>query len=726
MASGSHLSKELFDFVKSIGESKSKQEEDKIISAEVVNLKLKISEPGILPKRMKEMLLRALYIEMLGHDASFAYIHAINLTNCVSVVSKRVGYITCASCLPSESPLLILLVANLQRDLQSPNYLEISAALTAVCKLVNAGFLHAFNDQILKLTSHSHELIRKKAVIVLSRFLKISPNLMTDYFPLFKKTLCDKDPAVMGATLNCFYEVIKFSEHVPLVKDLISNFSIILKQIMDQRLPRDFDYHRLPAPWLQLRILEIFAVLGENDQKASQQMYEVISDCMKRAEEITSNIGYAVVYQCMKTITNIYPSIPLIESSANLVSAFITSQNNNLKYTGVTGLISIVKINPMYSLRHQMVVVDCLEDQDDTLKRKTLNLLYKMTNTQNVKVIIEKFTKELNSVAYDSHLKQEIVVKITELAEKFASDPKWYLKTINSVFELASDCIKPAVVNNLIKLIDEWRDEPATILFTVNEYFELLKTFDALPDCLMQTSAWVLGEFGEVLGSGKLEKAIMLLCQKLFKRFEDPLTKGWILTALQKMTRGVPSEECRDLISRFSSSRNEDIQQRCYEFAGSTTKLASIPSFKDNMNLQVSFDFLNQFIQQDLIQGGKHYNKEKDRKGLGYLLNKTSEYKASEALRSMRMEPYQAPSMEVQIKVQQRDEYETKDYNSQIFPQKKIEWNKPTTQNWLKIQGITEKETEKQAFVNELFEGMGQTKPTLPAAKKQPENLLEL
>ena len=37
-----------------------------------------------------------------------------------------------------------------------------------------------------------------------------------------------------------------------------------------------------------------------------------------------------------------------------------------------------------------MVVVDCLDDQDDTLKRKTLELLYKMTNPINVTFIVEK------------------------------------------------------------------------------------------------------------------------------------------------------------------------------------------------------------------------------------------------------------------------------------------------------------------------------------------------
>ena len=69
MASGSHLSKDLYDVIKSIGETKSKEQEDRIIQNELTLLKPELSKPNILPKRMKELLIRALYIEMLGQNA---------------------------------------------------------------------------------------------------------------------------------------------------------------------------------------------------------------------------------------------------------------------------------------------------------------------------------------------------------------------------------------------------------------------------------------------------------------------------------------------------------------------------------------------------------------------------------------------------------------------------------------------------------------------------------
>ncbi len=43
-------------------------------------------------------------------------------------------------------------------------------------------------------------------------------------------------------------------------------------------------------------------------------------------------------------------------------------------------------VSPKYAQEHQVAVIDCLEDPDETLKLKTLELLVTMTKSNNVQV----------------------------------------------------------------------------------------------------------------------------------------------------------------------------------------------------------------------------------------------------------------------------------------------------------------------------------------------------
>ena len=74
-------------------------------------------------------------------------------------------------------------------------------------------------------------------------------------------------------------------------KDLIPSFVSILKQITEHRLPSSFDYHRMPAPWIQIKLLKVLSSLGASDQRASEGMYEVLYEVLRRADT-GINIGY--------------------------------------------------------------------------------------------------------------------------------------------------------------------------------------------------------------------------------------------------------------------------------------------------------------------------------------------------------------------------------------------------------------------------------------------------
>jgi len=451
----------------------------------------------------------------------------------------------------------------------------------------------------------------------------------------------------MGASLHIFFEFARANPTS--CKDLVPSFVSILKQITEHRLPRDFDYHRMPAPWLQVKLLSILGLLGTADQKASEQMYEIIEECMRRADSGV-NVGNAIIYECVKCIAKIYPEHSLLALGASNISRFIASESHNLKYLGVTGLAQIVQINPSYATEHQMAVVDCLEDPDETLKRKTLDLLYRMTNPQNIAVVVEKLTFHLRT-SVDVHLRRELVQRITSLAERFAPDNEWYVITMNTMFELGGDLVPQETAYNLMRLVAEGTGEDESAdqefrRFVVNTYLKLLEKV-SLSDVLVQVIAWVLGEYATLasLDGYSFEDIVDLLCETVDRPFEDPSTRGYVVTALAKLVgqRSLNSSGVRNLIQSYRSSRYTDLQQRCYEFEQLCTKprlmtlVLPYDASCEDIDVDPSLYFLNDYVSAKLKEDGvKPYLDPSQRASLAHAAE-------NETKHGLNFVPYEAP-----------------------------------------------------------------------------------
>ena len=166
----------------------------------------------------------------------------------------------------------------------------------------------------------------------------------------------------MAGSLNLFIEEIR--NNPKKFKDITPHFVIILKQVIEHKLPKEFDYHRLPAPWVQIKLLKIMELLGKNDLKASEHCYSILEQTLKRAEDINNNIAFAVTYQCVRCIATIYPKEKLIEEAASSLSKFMSSSSNNQKFMGIQALSILYKENPKLLTEHQMTIIDCLESRD--------------------------------------------------------------------------------------------------------------------------------------------------------------------------------------------------------------------------------------------------------------------------------------------------------------------------------------------------------------------------
>ncbi|XP_052397551.1 AP-4 complex subunit epsilon-1-like isoform X1 [Carassius gibelio] len=607
------ITNRLRQLIKSITELTSKHDEENLIKQELSAMKEQVSSPNTTMKQMREVMVRAMYCEMLGYDASFTYIHAIKLAQQGGVLEKRVGYLAVSLFLNEGHELLLLLVNTVLKDLQSTNLIEACMALTVVAQVFPKDMIPAVLPLVEDKLSHPKEIIRRKAVLALYKFHLIAPTQVQHIHGKFRKALCDKDPGVMTSSLHIYLQLIKESPDG--YKDLTGSLVTILKQVVGGKLPVEFDYHSVPAPWLQIQLLRILSLLGREDPSTSELMYDVLDESLRRAE-MNHNITYAILYECVKAVYTIHPKAELLEKAARCIGNFVLSPKINLKYLGLKALTYVVQHDARLALQHQMTIIECLDHADYTIKRETLELLFRITNAQNVTVIVEKMLDFLHG-CNDEHTIIHLVGKVAELAEKFAPDNSWFIQTMNDVFSTGGDLLQRDVPNNFLRVLAEGseskEEDDQLRLHAVDSYLTVLKR-DAsrLPQRFLQVMSWVLGEYTPLQESVDQREVICLLTKLLDQRSVSSETRVWILSALTKISEG-QTDLILELAESLSSSQDTVLRQQAQELRqlsqDSLLYERVLPRGAPwgGMEVDSSLSFLDGFVSEALAAGAAPY-----------------------------------------------------------------------------------------------------------------------
>lgn len=564
---------------------------------------------------MKECMVRLIYCEMLGYDASFGYIHAIKLAQQGNLLEKRVGYLAVSLFLHESHELLLLLVNTVVKDLQSTNLVEVCMALTIVSQIFPQEMIPAVLPLIEDKLQHSKEIIRRKAVLALYKFHLIAPNQVQHIHVKFRKALCDRDVGVMAASLHIYHRMIK--ENSSGYKDLTGSFVTILKQVVGGKLPVDFNYHSVPAPWLQIQLLRILRLLGKDDQRTSELMYDVLDESLRRAE-LNHNVTYAILFECVHTVYSIYPKSELLEKAAKCIGKFVLSPKINLKYLGLKALTYVIQQDPTLALQHQMTIIECLDHPDPIIKRETLELLYRITNAQNITVIVQKMLEYLHQ-SKEEYIIVNLVGKIAELAEKYAPDNAWFIQTMNAVFSVGGDVMHPDIPNNFLRLLaegfDDETEDQQLRLYAVQSYLTLLDVENVFyPQRFLQVMSWVLGEYSYLLDKETPEEVITKLYKLLMNDSISSETKAWLIAAVTKLTPQAHSSNIVErLIQEFTVSLDTCLRQHAFELkhlhenAELMKSLLPVNKSCEDMVVDASLSFLDSHVAEELSQGAAPY-----------------------------------------------------------------------------------------------------------------------
>jgi AP-2 complex subunit alpha len=133
--------------------------------------------------------------------------------------------------------------------------------------------------------------------------------------------------------------------------------------------------------------------------------------------------------------------------------------------------------------------------QDLSIRKRALDLLYAVCDGNDVKVIVPSLLSYLKTAVIS--IREELVLKIADLAERFASDYKWYINVVLQLISLAGDFVSDEIwwrVVQVVKLNPELADYAAR---TCARFLQSARVHQTG----IKVAAYVLGEFGHAVSS---------------------------------------------------------------------------------------------------------------------------------------------------------------------------------------------------------------------------------
>lgn len=252
---------------------------------------------------------------------------------------------------------------------------------------------------------------------------------------------------------------------------------------------------------------------------------------------------------------------------------FIQSRETNVRYLGLDAMTHFAArtdtLDPIK--RHQNIIMGSLRDRDISVRRKGLDLLYSMCDTTNAQPIVNELLRYLQNADYT--IREEMVLKIAILIEKYATDAQWYIDISLRLLAAAGDHVSDEVWQRVIQIVTNNEELQA---YTAQNILEYMKV-DNCHDTLVKIGGYVLGEFGHLIADNKGCSPIEQLMALQNKMISSPdTTRALLLSTFIKFVNLFPEikDQLLAMFQFYSHSPDSELQQRSCEYL----TLATLPT----------------------------------------------------------------------------------------------------------------------------------------------------
>lgn len=204
-----------------------------------------------------------------------------------------------------------------------------------------------------------------------------------------------------------------------------------------------------------------------------------------------------MLFEAINLAIHVDPESSVVASAAKLLGRFILAKETNVRYLGLDAMAHLAAVSDSLIpvQRHQDTIIQSLKDRDISVRRRALDLLYSMCDTTNSKVIVGELIRYLQTADYN--LREEMVLKIAILTERFATEQEWYVDTILQLISTAGDYVGAEVWYRVVQLVTNNEDlQP----YAAKAVFTHLRS-QTSHENMVKVGGYILGEFGHLIAN---------------------------------------------------------------------------------------------------------------------------------------------------------------------------------------------------------------------------------
>lgn len=232
-------------------------------------------------------------------------------------------------------------------------------------------------------------------------------------------------------------------------------------------IPRLHTQHQLEDPTLLSVINNVIQTVMNNSAETSRNVQH-------------NNAQNAVLFEAIALAIHLDTNSNLVTNATVLLARFISSKETNVRYLGLDTMAHLAGRTDLLDpiKKHQTTVIQSLRDKDISVRRRALDLLFSMCDLDNSELIVGELLRYLKVADYA--LREEMVLKIAILTEKYATSYKWYVDTILELIAAAGDHVGEEVWYRVIQIVTNTMDLQAYAARVTLEYLKTPTAHESL------------------------------------------------------------------------------------------------------------------------------------------------------------------------------------------------------------------------------------------------------